>query len=234
MLIEADAKGLEVVGAAYLSQDPVLCQELHDRVDIHSVNQATFNLPTRLVAKTFKFRIIYGGTEYAFTMDSEFNWISKDVNFWKGVIDAYYLKYKGLRKWHDVIFQQAMLTGGYVSPTGRTYEYTPTLGQWPRTNILNYPVQGFSADLMAIARVSARKRLRGLCLMCNTVHDSIVVDTPNKNVYTVCRILEEVFQDIPTNFRKVFGLDFNLPMMAEIKFGPNWKDMEKYESANHN
>ncbi len=39
MLINADASGLEVNCVAYLSQDPVLMQELRDGVDIHSANQ---------------------------------------------------------------------------------------------------------------------------------------------------------------------------------------------------
>ena len=56
MLIEGDAKALEVVGAAYLSGDKVLCQEIIDGVDIHGENQKRFGLTTRLIAKTLKFR----------------------------------------------------------------------------------------------------------------------------------------------------------------------------------
>ena len=56
MIIQCDVKGLEVVTAAYLSQDTVLCGEIRDKVDIHEENRKRFELPTRLIAKTFKFR----------------------------------------------------------------------------------------------------------------------------------------------------------------------------------
>lgn len=56
MLINLDVKGLEVVGAAYLSKDAVLYEELRNDEDIHENNRARFGLPSRLIAKTFKFR----------------------------------------------------------------------------------------------------------------------------------------------------------------------------------
>lgn len=56
ILIEADASSLEIVCAAYLSQDPVLMAELQEGVDIHSRNQEALNLPERVVAKIFVFR----------------------------------------------------------------------------------------------------------------------------------------------------------------------------------
>jgi hypothetical protein len=56
MIVAGDVKALEVVTAAYLSQDDVLCKEIRDKVDIHEENRRRFNLPSRLIAKTFKFR----------------------------------------------------------------------------------------------------------------------------------------------------------------------------------
>jgi len=56
MLINADVKGLEIVAAAFLSRDPVLIGEILNGVDIHLENQKRFNLPSRLIAKTFVFR----------------------------------------------------------------------------------------------------------------------------------------------------------------------------------
>lgn len=56
MIINADAKQLEVNVAAFLSQDPILLDEVRNRVDIHEENRIRFNLPHRLIAKKFKFR----------------------------------------------------------------------------------------------------------------------------------------------------------------------------------
>lgn len=60
MIVNADVKGLEVVGAAQLSGDKVLNEELLNGVDIHETNRDLFNLGEgkagRLIAKIFKFR----------------------------------------------------------------------------------------------------------------------------------------------------------------------------------
>lgn len=57
MLINCDVSGLEVVVAADLSQDVVLRQEVINKVNFHSDNQAKFNLPDRLTAKRFVFKL---------------------------------------------------------------------------------------------------------------------------------------------------------------------------------
>lgn len=56
MIINCDVKSLEIVVAAWLSQDPVLIQELNDGVDIHGRNQEAFGLPERVIAKILVFR----------------------------------------------------------------------------------------------------------------------------------------------------------------------------------
>ncbi len=144
-LIEADASNLEVVCAAYLSQDKVLMQELWDGVDIHGENQKTLGLPDRLTAKIFQFRLIYGGSKYSYAMDPMFNKISNRPDFWDEIISNYYQKYKGLRDWHQALVRGVEKTGKWTSPTGRVYLYeivTKSNGarEWPRTTILNYPV----------------------------------------------------------------------------------------------
>lgn len=227
MIIEVDASSLEIVCAAYLSQDPVLMKEIWDEVDIHSRNQETLNLPERVIAKIFVFRLIYGGTAFAYANDPEFNWISRDHRYWQRIIDDFYNKYQTLGLWHNKIVEDVQRISRWISPTGRTYIYSPLQSKygdfkWPRTTILNYPVQGLGADLMSIARVSAKRRLKDRVLFVATVHDSIVVDSPNKIVYDVCDVLENVFVDIPKNFKAVFGQEFNLPMKSEVMYGPCW------------
>ncbi len=238
MLIHADVKGLEVVTAAYLSQDPVLCQEIRDGVDIHAVNQERFKLPNRVIAKIFKFRLIYGGSAYSYAKDPEFAEVSTSQNYWQKIIDEYYEKYKGMAKWHGDLMRQVTLSGQLNMPTGRTYTFLPKAGRsgglvWPRTKILNYPVQGTGADLVSIGRVTAAKRLRKAdvpVLWVSTVHDSLDLDIDNDQnlCYTVCRILKESIEDIPLNFRRLFGVEFNLPLTCEIGYGPNLKDLEPY------
>lgn len=236
MIVNVDKKALEWRGIVYLSQDKVGMKEILEGLDQHSDNQERFKLPSRLIAKTFVFRLIYGGTAYAYANDPEFSGVSKQERFWQRAIDEFYDKYKGIANQHQAWMQEATRTGRIIIPTGRTYSYTPEKKRgemvWPRTKILNYPVQGFSADLMMLARLSAYNRLKHLrkegVLFVNTVHDSLMVDTPSKWVYNISTVLEDACRDVPANFEKIFDRPFNVPMAGEVEYGPSWGNMVKF------
>ena len=234
MLLQADAKALEWVCASYLSQDKIAYDEIWNNVDQHTDNQNRFGLPSRLIAKTFVFRLIYGGSAYSYANDNNFTDVSTSESFWQNVIDEFYTKYKGLGQWHKEIVATAMRDRKITMPTGRVYNYEPEVKygkvKWPRTKILNYPVQGLGADLMAIARVSLANRLKDMenVKLINTVHDSIIVDFDSKvcDNISIVKIVDQCFTDIPRNFKKLFGVEFNLPMRVECQVGPNWGNME--------
>lgn len=221
--------------AAELSGDRVLSQEIIDKVDIHETNRDKFKLgegkPGRLIAKIFKFRLIYGGSAYSYANDSDFQMVSRDQKFWQEVIDAYYAKYTGIAAWHKQLAVEAQTNGCIVIPSGRHYPIQPDYSKrepWPLTIIKNYPVQGFGADLVMLARLEARRRLREAdieALLISTIHDSIVADCPSKHVEQVGRILNESIEAVPLLCKKVFDYEFKLPLTSEVQYGPNKKEM---------
>jgi len=233
MIVNCDAKALEVYCGAYLSRDKVMMQELLDGLDMHTNNQEAFNLPSRLIAKVLMFRIMYGGSGYSFAHDPDFTDVSSSEKYWTNKIEVFYDKYKGFRKWHETIVKEAVQNGKLVMPTGRVYTFELKKDfrgelKAPETIIKNYPVQGLGADLMSIARVSFAKRfkaqkIRGL--QVNTVHDSIVCDVEEADVEQTVALFHEVFKDIPTNFQKLFGVPFDLPMLCEVQIGKNMKEI---------
>ncbi len=232
--MNADAKQLEWICAAFLSQDETAIYEILNGVDQHADNMERFGLPTRLIAKTFVFRLIYGGSAYSYAMDHNFSDIG-DETFWQGVIDQFYAKYKGLKQWHEDLLTQAMTYGHVDMPTGRFYKFEPEVKydkvKFPRTKILNYPVQGLGADLMALARVSLRNRLldkEGI-LLINTVHDSIVLDFDPQvwDNNSLVQLVTKCFNDVPKNFKRLFGMEFNLPMRVQCEIGSDWANMEE-------
>lgn len=235
MLINADVKGLEVVCAAELSKDKVLCKEVMDGENIHENNRIAFNLPSRLIAKIFKFRLIYGGSAYSYAHDPDFTDVSKSEKFWQGVIDNYYAKYSGLAVWHKQIVQQVIATQMLEIPSGRQYHFEPTTStwgklKWPITTIKNYPVQGFGADLVKLARLEFIRRLEESeleALFIATVHDSLVVDTPEKNVYNISMMLKESIEAVPKLCKTVWDYPFSLPLTCEVSVGKNLVDMEE-------
>lgn len=237
MIVNCDAKALEWVVGAYLSQDKIAREEILAKVDQHTLNQKAFNLPTRLVAKTFVFRLMYGGGAYSYANDPNFTDVSRSEKYWQKVIDAFYEKYTGLRDWHTKIVQEAVQKGQLVMPTGRTYKFELARDyrgelKAPETIIKNYPVQGLGADLMSIARVSFMKRFKDANIngkLVNTVHDSIVVDCAERHIQAVAGIFHNVFADIPTNYKRLFGAEFTLPLACEVSIGNNMKDLTEYK-----
>lgn len=239
MILNFDVKGLEVVCAAYLSRDPVLMQELHDNVDIHSMNQQALGLPEgkegRGVAKIFMFRIIYGGMY--FHNDPDFAKVSTSRKFWEKKLELFFEKYKRLKQWHGELLRTVAETGRIVSPVGRTYEYEYKKGwngdsELPATQIKNYIVQGLGADIMAVIRVDFYRRFKNAgtnisgCLV-NTVHDSIVLDLETqKDVDKSIELIYNVLSDFNENFEKIYGVPFDLQIKGEMEVGQNQYDME--------
>jgi DNA polymerase I-like protein with 3'-5' exonuclease and polymerase domains len=234
MLINADAKQLEWIAALFLCQDEVGIAEINAGVDIHGVNEHDLKLPDRLTAKKYLFRLIFGGSDFAYANDPDFADAGLNQKQWAAVIERTYDKYKGLARWHTSLMQQVSTTGRLEMPTGRVYLYKKEpknngSWEWPRTTILNYPVQGLGADLMAIARVSLMRQMKRLgltSLFICTVHDSILIDAIPEEVDTICRLLYTVFEEIPRNFQRLFEIEFNLPMRVEIQTGMTWGDMQ--------
>ena len=236
MLVNVDVKSLEIVVAAYLSQDPVLMKELREGVDFHEDNRIKFGLPSRLIAKVLGFRILYGGTEHSFVRDPDFTAVSSNKKYWAKAIENYYTKYKGIREWHKQLIQTATTSGKVISPTGRYYLYQPketAFGvEWPITTIKNYIVQGLGADLVMIARISLYNRMKKLGLQSKlvaTVHDSIVIDCPENEWEQIAALALSSVRDVPLNFKRLFGTEFNLALNAEVLYGKTLGKMEEWK-----
>lgn len=241
MILKADAKALEWRVAVELSGDKVGLEEIINGYDAHEDNRQRFGLPSRLIAKTLLFRILYGGSAYAFANDPAFTPVSKSEKFWQEVIDGLYNKYKGLARWHKGLVEQVTLKGGYTIPSGREYTFKPEMKRgemkWPRTMILNYAVQGYAADLVMIARVSAWRRMKeqrekGEVIFFNSVHDDIEVDCCNDStlLYFASTTLEQVFADVPANVEKIYGYKMKVPLAGEVSFGLNLGDMQEFQT----
>ena len=235
MLVNGDAKALEWYCALILSGDQVGIQEWMNGEDQHTDNQRRFNLPSRLVAKTFLFRIIYGGSSYGFASDPNFGNIGGE-SFWQEAIDAFYDKYKGIHSWHKRLVDLVIKFGYFRIPCGRIYRFdqrkvAANPGFW-RPKILNYGVQGFGAYLMALARIGFWKIYKETTpelksLLINTVHDSILVDSPEEECYNISTIMNRAFEEVPDSFEMYFNYDLALPMRAEISIGKDWSSLKE-------
>jgi DNA polymerase I-like protein with 3'-5' exonuclease and polymerase domains len=250
MLLKADASQLEWRTKVFLSQDPVGLREIQNNEDLHSDNQKLFRLPNRTVAKNFLYRMIFAdafgersfsGPAYAYANDPDFSHVSPSTRYWEEVVGRFFQKYAGIYSHGVASIRTACETGLLTAPTGRFYKFKPyqyASGEWdwPRTNILNYPVQGLAADFMILARKLAWRAIPRSpeILFISTVHDDIELDIDNDPVlcYNICKELEKCFTQIPQEFEKLFGVKINVPFAGEVKLG--WTlfedDMVKFNS----
>lgn len=211
----------------------MLYEELNNRVDIHQANQDAFKLPDRIIAKILKFRIIYGGNEYSFVNDPDFASVSTSLKYWKKVIDKYFEKYHGMANWHNKIIKEVSKTSCLTTPFGRKLEWDLNkYGSFklPITEIKNYPVQSTGADIVSIARCSLYRRWRNSGIegkLVTTVHDSIVLDVPKKSVTPSIDLLINVFNDLPSNINRIFGINFDLETRVEVSIGANMYELRE-------
>jgi len=193
-------------------------------------------LISRLIAKVFLFRCIYRGPAFAYARDPDFSQVSTNQKYWQKVIDNFFEKYYGLNQKHIEYIQEVTTQGFHTSPFGRVHEHTQrntSCGpEWNIPDICNHINQGCGADVMAVARVSFANRwmqsgLEGLLI--STVHDSIVMDVPEKNVKPAVEMFHQTFRDMPKNISKTFGVDWNLPLLVEVGVGNNMKDLTEFK-----
>lgn len=233
MFVQVDAAALEWRVAVFLSNDKVGIQELQDRdanpadkeKDIHEKNRRAFELPTRLIAKRFLFRTIFRGSGWAFAHDPDFFHVSKEPEYWDDLNQKFFAKYNGLQQTHLKWAQLVASRKPIVSPLGNWWNIPlKPDGKIPWTVLANYPVQGTGGDIVMIARITMRNRLRkanSSSLAVNTVHDSIVYDCPNaKEVDLVAKTAIESFRDVKTNIERMWKIPCPILFPGEVKIGP--------------
>ncbi len=242
MLIGCDGSQLEWRVLLDLSRDPVGIAEVLNGDDTHSLNQVAFELPSRLIAKIYLFRTIFRGSGWSFANDPDFMHVSSDPKYWDVVNEKFFKKYDGIDKCHKAWADRVLKGVPLVSPFGREWLIEMKRDRFgelkiPWTVLTNYEVQGTAADVMMVARVSFARRLAALstsgrCLMISTVHDSIVLDVEDERDYQhLINLFHQVFDDLPKNFKKLFGYDWVVPLDCECKMGMDMKNMSKVKRS---
>ena len=64
-------------------------------------------------------------------------------------------------------------------------------------------------------------------MLCNTVHDSIVVDVHPDEQDQVIETVKECMLSIPQQAKKRWGIEYDMPVGIEIKIGSNWLDTKE-------
>src|SRR6056300_1134213 len=219
-ILEADYGQLEFRVAGYLANDPQVYHDVENKTDVHTVTAEIIGC-SRQDAKAHTFKPLYGGTTG--TADQQ--------RYYR----AFKEKYAGVTEWHDKLQNDAVEKGFITLPSGRQYAFPGTTWtDWGtatnRTAICNYPVQGFATgDLLPISLVKLHKSMKSNKLksvICNTVHDSIVLDVFPGEEDTCTTLVVEAMMSLPEECRRRYGVEYDMPISVECKMGSNWLDTE--------
>jgi len=67
--------------------------------------------------------------------------------------------------------------------------------------------------------------------MVSSIHDSIIVDIADKALLSrVALMMQNVLTDVPGNFKKLFGVEFDLPLRGDISYGPTKADLVDWKA----
>ena len=219
-IVEGDYSQLEFRVAGFLAKDRQAYDDVVNGTDVHSYTASIIGC-SRQDAKAHTFKPLYGGTSGT----------PEQKNYYR----AFKEKYEKVTEWHDELQREAVEKRVITLPSGRQYAFpdarwTPYGTATNRTNICNYPVQGFAtADLLPIALVSLHKAVKDAdmqSVICNTVHDSIVMDVHPDEFDTCIDLMKHAMLSLPFETMRRYGIAYDMPVGIEIKAGKNWLDLD--------
>jgi DNA polymerase I len=229
LLLSADYSQIELRVLAHLSHDPVLTDAFQRGEDIHArTAQEVFGVGPmaqtrehRRVAKVINFGVIYGLS--AFGLAQNLGIEQKEAAHF---IAVYFERYAGVKKFLDEQIAETRKTGfvrnmfGRVRPIPEIESPQANLRNFAERTAMNTPMQGAAADLIKLAMIELDRRLpaeKFKARMTLQVHDELLFEAPESEIPA----LRKVVKDVMENVHK-----FRVPIVAETKVGPNWRDMK--------
>ena len=225
VLIDADYSQIELRVLAHISQDEHMIEAFRSGKDIHAATAAkVYHVPLEEVTpqmrsscKAVNFGIVYGISDFSLAQDIGVT--RKEAGEF---IRTYLATYPGVAKYMDDIKESAR-ENGYVTTLFGRRRALPEL-QSRNFNIrsfgervaMNTPIQGTAADIIKIAMVRVRDRLRREGLesrLILQVHDELILEAPRSEQEEAVRLLKEEME-------AAFRMD--APLVAEAKAGRSW------------
>jgi DNA polymerase I len=224
-LLSADYSQIELRILAHLSEDATLIESFRSGEDVHRRTASKiFGVPPEQVtaeqrarAKTINFGVIYGMGPTRLARENDISFEEA-----KRFIEAYFATYPGVHRYTVESIDKAREQGYVTTLLGRR-RYLPELfsdNQGIRAAAenmaINTPVQGSSADLIKLAMINIRERLRRERLnaqMLLQVHDELVFEVPVAELEAVKPLVVEEMEG---------AIQLAVPIQVDVGAGRNW------------
>jgi len=235
LLISADYSQQELRLAAVLSGDEGMIEAFNKDEDIHVQTAAlVFGLKPkevtkeqRYAAKAFNFGIIYGQGPHGLSASS-----GLEFGQAREFIAKYFEVRPKLKEYLDSLRKQAK-EQGYVETIMGRRRPTPDVNS-PNFAVregayraaINMPMQGSAADIMKLAMVRLQKQFdqetgnrklkTGRPKILLQIHDSLIVECPEKDAKTIGEIMEQTMET---------AYELPVKLKTDVSIGKNWGEL---------
>ncbi len=224
--LSADYSQIELRILAHVSEDEGLLEAFRNNFDVHAYTASLiFHVPLEQVteqmryqAKAVNFGIVYG--QQAFGLSQV---LGIPISSAQTFIDAYFMRYKGIKDYIQNAKETARNSQKAVSLTGRE-RLLPDINssnQMLKTAAerlaINTPFQATAADIIKMAMIHIDKWLSESNLqarMLLQIHDELVFEMPDSEI-------EIVSNEVKRQMENVFAL--KVPLTVKINVGKNWQ-----------
>ena len=225
VLIDADYSQIELRVLAHISQDKHMIGAFVAGQDIHAATASkVYHLPLdeitssmRSSCKAVNFGIVYGMSDFSLAQDIGVS-RKEAAEFIKTYLDSY----PGIENYMSTIKQTAREQGYVTTLFGRRRAVLDidsknfNVRSAAERIAMNTPIQGTAADIIKIAMVRVRDRLKREGLesrLILQVHDELILEAPLREKDAAAKILTEEMEN-------AFKMD--APLVAEANCGASW------------
>ena len=226
VFVSADYSQFELRLAAVLAGDQELIDDFNGDLDIHTktasdvygipMDQVTKN--QRRDAKVINFGVLYGMGPHALAQNTGMSFGDA-----KDFIDRYFELRKPIRQFIDDTLEKAK-TEGFVETFHGRRRPTPDVNssnfmvrEAGKRAAANMPIQGTEADLMKLAMIKVDEVMGDLGVQVLQIHDSILIECPEKNSGKISAILKETMEAIAP--------DLPIKLKVDVSIGKNWGEV---------
>jgi DNA polymerase-1 len=226
VFVSADYSQFELRLAAVLADDKEMIEDFNGDLDIHTktasdvygipLNEVTKN--QRRDAKVINFGVLYGMSPHGLSAATGMDFVAA-----KKFIDQYFELRKPIREFIDKTLRQAS-EEGYVETFHGRRRPTPDVNssnfmvrEAGKRAAANMPIQGTEADLMKLAMIKVDEKIDGLGVQVLQIHDSILVECPEKNADKIGEILKETMESIAPELK--------IKLKVDVSVGKNWGEV---------
>ena len=230
VLIDADYSQIELRLLAHFSGCKELIEAYCEGRDIHAITASqVFDVPLEEVtpqmrrdAKAVNFGIIYGIS--AFGLGSDLGISTRKAQEY---IDKYFETYSDVKNYMQANVSQASQVGYVETLLGRRRVINEikasnyNVRSFGERAAMNMPLQGSSADIIKIAMINVREKLKQgnyNAKLVLQVHDELVIDCPNNEKDEVAKILQEEMEN---------AVSLRVPLTVEVGIGETWYDTKE-------